>query len=136
MAVKLKEHIKINSLYNPYQTAYKQGRSTETALISIKNYVHLSLSKGVPTALVLINLSTTFDTADHCIFSGVCHPSLECVDPLVYFSPKSVLHYQICAISSKLALPYQICSSSSLGFHRGVSWSYTAVIYNSTEVGY
>ena len=49
------------------QSAYKSGHSTETVLLAIKNDVHLSLSKGMPTALVLLDLSAAFDTIDHCI---------------------------------------------------------------------
>ena len=35
------------------------------ALLSIKNDIHLSLSRGEATALVLLDLSATFDTIDH-----------------------------------------------------------------------
>ena len=48
----------------------KPGHSTETALLSIKNEVHLSLARGEPTALVLLDLSATFDTIDHNILLG------------------------------------------------------------------
>ena len=34
----------------------------ETALLSIKSYIHLSLSRGETTALVLLDLSAAFDT--------------------------------------------------------------------------
>ena len=44
--------------------------STETALLSIKNKVHLSLARGEPTALVLLDLSSMFDTIDHNILLG------------------------------------------------------------------
>ena len=47
------------------QSAYKVGHSTETALLCIKNEIHLSLSKGMPTALVLLDLSAAIDTIDH-----------------------------------------------------------------------
>ena len=50
---------------NSYQSAYKPGHSTETALLSIKNDIHLSLSRGEATALVLLALSAAFDTIDH-----------------------------------------------------------------------
>ena len=63
VAKQLLEHI--HSLDNPYQSAYKTGHSTETAFLSIKNEVHLSLSQGEPTALVLLDLSAAFDTIDH-----------------------------------------------------------------------
>ena len=65
-----KQHINNNKLDNPYQSAYKPGHSTETALLSIKNEVHLSLERGEPTALVLPDLSAVFDTIDHNILLG------------------------------------------------------------------
>ena len=54
---------------NENQSAYKSGHSTETALLSIKNDVHITLSKGMPTALVLlhVDLSAAFGTIDHSI---------------------------------------------------------------------
>ena len=59
---------------NSYQSAYKAGHSTETALLLIKNEVHLSLARGEPTALVLLDLSAAFDTLLNCLQSwfGVC----------------------------------------------------------------
>ena len=48
-----------------FESAFKVGHSTETALLCIKNEIHLSLSKGMPTALVLLDLSAAFDTSDH-----------------------------------------------------------------------
>ena len=65
VAKQLLSHIVENHLDNPHQSAYKAGHSTETALLSIKNEIHLSLSKGEPTALVLLDLSAAFDTIDH-----------------------------------------------------------------------
>ena len=50
---------------NSYQSAYKSGHSTETALLSIKNDIHLSPSRGEATVLVLLDLSDAFDTIDH-----------------------------------------------------------------------
>ena len=54
-----------HDLGNTFQSACKLGHSTETALLCIKNEIHLSLSKGIPTALVLLDLSAAFDTIDH-----------------------------------------------------------------------
>ena len=60
----LMQHINSNNLDNPRQSACKSGHSTETALLLIKNEIHLSLSRGEPTALVLLDLSAAFDTID------------------------------------------------------------------------
>ena len=65
VASQLKGHLDENNLGNHYQSAYKTGHSTETALLCIKNDVHTSLSKGMSTALVLLDLSAAFDTIDH-----------------------------------------------------------------------
>ena len=70
VARQLTSHINNNKLDNLHQSAYKPGHSTETALLSIKNEVHLSLARGEPTALVLLNLSAAFDTIDHNILLG------------------------------------------------------------------
>ena len=70
VAKQLTSHIKNNKLDNPHQSAYKPGHSTETALLSIKNEVHLSLAHSEPTALVLLDLSATFDKIDHNILLG------------------------------------------------------------------
>ena len=59
-----------NKLDNPHQSAYKPGHSAETALLSVKNEVHLSLACGEPMALVLLDLSAMFDTIDHNILLG------------------------------------------------------------------
>ena len=57
--------------------------STESALLCIKNEIHTSLAKGIPTALILLVLSTAFDTIDHgtlidCLSSwfGACGSAL------------------------------------------------------------
>ena len=81
----LMQHIKhSNNLENPRHSAYKNGHSTETALLHIKNEIHLSLSWGGPTALVLLELSAAFDTIDHttllnCLKSwfGLCGTALK-----------------------------------------------------------
>ena len=53
VACQVKGHVEEHELGNYLQSAYKTGHSTETALLCIKNDIHVSLSKGMPTALVL-----------------------------------------------------------------------------------
>ena len=63
----LMQHISGNNLGNPPQSVYKTGNSTETALLHVKNEIHVSLSYGDHTALVLLDLSAAFDTTDKMI---------------------------------------------------------------------
>ena len=81
VASQVKSHVDDNDLGNNFQSAYKSGHSTETALLCIKNDIHVSLSEGMPTALVLLDLSAAFDTIDHAGF-------LECLSSWFGFSGK------------------------------------------------
>ena len=65
VAAQIRSHMDSHYLGNIFQSAYKVGHSTETALLCIKTEIHLSLSKGMPTALVLLNLSAAFKTIVH-----------------------------------------------------------------------
>ena len=65
VASQLNDRVTSNSLENVSQSAYKQGHSTETALLSIKKEVHLALARGKATAVVLLDQSAAFDTIDH-----------------------------------------------------------------------
>ena len=65
VASQLNDHVASNGLENVSQSAYKQGHSTETALLSIKSEVHLALARGEATSVVLLDQSAAFDTIDH-----------------------------------------------------------------------
>ena len=66
VAAQIRSHMDSHDLGNTFQSAYKVGHSTEIALLCIKNEIHLS--KGMPTALVLLDLSSAIDTIDHDTF--------------------------------------------------------------------
>ena len=65
VATQLNDHVSLNNLENIRQFAYKLSHSTESALLSIKNDVHLAFAKGEATAVVLLDQSAAFDTIDH-----------------------------------------------------------------------
>ena len=62
VASQLNDHVSLNGLENVRQSAYKLAHSTESALFSIKNDVHLAFAKGEATAVVLLDQSAAFDT--------------------------------------------------------------------------
>ena len=66
VAKQLTSHINNNKLDNQHRSAYKPGHSTETALLSIKMRPIFLWH----AALVLLDLSATFDTIDHNILLG------------------------------------------------------------------
>ena len=65
VASQLNDHVSLNGLENVRQSAYKLGHSTESALLSIKNDVHLAFAKGEATAVIFLDQSAAFDTIDH-----------------------------------------------------------------------
>ena len=57
--------IRTSEPHTPFQSAYKLGHSTKTALLSIRNIVHLALARDETTTVVLLDQSAAFDTTDH-----------------------------------------------------------------------
>jgi len=60
------EYLKENNLYDKFQSAYKDMHSTETALVRVQNDMLMSVDEGHPVILVALDLSSAFDTVDHC----------------------------------------------------------------------
>ena len=56
-----------NALYEDYQSAYRPFHSTETALLRVQNDILTSIDNKEITVLVLLDLSSAFDTVYHAI---------------------------------------------------------------------
>ena len=61
----MSDHVSSNSLINHFQSAYKPGRSTETALLEIVNDRLPSLDNGNIFIVKFLYLSVAFDTTNH-----------------------------------------------------------------------
>ena len=61
----MSDHLSSNSLLNPFQSAFKPGQSTETALLEIVNDLLLSHDNGNISIVTFFDLSAAFDTIDH-----------------------------------------------------------------------
>ena len=58
-------HLQRHGIGDPLQSAYKQGASTETAMMHIKEEIDRILDNGDAVLMVLLDLSAAFDTIDH-----------------------------------------------------------------------
>jgi hypothetical protein len=65
VAARLAAHVEANDLHEPFQSAFKAKHSTETALIRVNNDILRAMDDGKVGILVLLDLSSAFDTVDH-----------------------------------------------------------------------
>ena len=65
VATRYKDYLSSNKLSEPLQSAYRQGHSTETALLKVKNDFMHELDEGRVVLLVMLDLTAAFDTIDH-----------------------------------------------------------------------
>ena len=54
-----------HDLHKPLKSAYKQFHSTETALIKVHNDIMWAMERKGVTILLLLDLSSAFDTIGH-----------------------------------------------------------------------
>lgn len=64
-AVQLKDHVKDHDLFEKFQSAYLEGRGTETALLRMNNDFLCAKDVQHVTALLLLDDSSAFDTVNH-----------------------------------------------------------------------
>ena len=62
IAERLVSHMQDNGIVEKYQSAYKANHSTETALLRVYNDLLISIDQGEGATLVLLDISSAFDT--------------------------------------------------------------------------
>ena len=57
-----------NNLFDKFQSGYRKSYSTETALLYVIDTLLHNIDKNTSTQIILLDLSSDFDTIDHNIF--------------------------------------------------------------------
>ena len=109
-----------NTMYEIFQSAYRKAHSTETALTRVQNDIICSLDDKNCVLLLLLDLSSAFDTIDYsvllsCLFTyiGICGDALSWFKSYLsdrYLSVRC-LHY----VSGKQPLQTGVPQGSVLG---------------------
>ena len=76
VAGQLQAHLNTNGLHVKFQSAYRRGHSTETALLRILNDLLVMIDGGNNAVLVLLDLSAAFDTLDHTLLLQRLHAEI------------------------------------------------------------
>ena len=61
----LMRYAELTDMMESFQSAYRQGYSTETALLQVKTDILDAIDRKEVTCLVMLDLSTAFDTVSH-----------------------------------------------------------------------
>ena len=106
---RLAMHVKHSPNYNRFQSAYRRGHNTETAVLRMLNVVYHTADSGTRTMLLQLNLSSAFDTLDTITLLrrlrftfGISGPALNWV------SSYSVRRCQICSFRREAFVDHQL----------------------------
>ena len=62
---RLSDYLLEHELFDPLQSAYRPHHSVETLLMNVSSFILREMESGSVTAMVLLDLSSAFDTVDH-----------------------------------------------------------------------
>lgn len=80
VAKQFMSHTSTNHLLPQNQSAYRPFHSTETAVVSVHNDLVRAIDSGHVTCLILLDLSSAFDTVDHQILLSILNHHFNVTD--------------------------------------------------------
>ena len=109
-----------HQLLPDFQLTYRKGYSTETSLIKITNDILWSMERKEITAMIVLDMSATFDTVDHDLLLDILHNRYGIVDTALqwywsYLRPQGMKVFINNAYSSIRTLNFSVLQESASG---------------------
>ena len=73
IAIQIQHHMETHNLFDTFQSAYRPHQSCETAIVRIQDDIMKSLDSHKYVILVLLDLSSAFDSVDHAILMNTLY---------------------------------------------------------------
>ena len=108
VASALVKYLDENQLFDPYQSAYRKGHSTESALLKVYNDMLVARDKGHCVLSVYLDLSAAFDTIDHIILIRRLSEIGVSDTPLAWFLSYLSSRHQSVLVNSVLSEPLAV----------------------------
>ena len=108
-----------NNLLEPFQSAFRACHSTQTALTKVVNDILLNLDSNSTLVLLLLDLSTAFDTTDYAILSDKLQSGI---------SGLALVLLKVHIIFPTI-IPHQYLPMVSVGFTRALFWALCSSLY-------
>ncbi len=85
VAGQLQQYLSINNILEPFQSEFRSGHSTETALIRVTNDLLISADKGACSILLLLAITAAIETISHVVLLEILHTWLSISIALEWF---------------------------------------------------
>ena len=138
-------YLEINKLLPDYQSAYRRGFSTVTALLKLSSDILWNMERQRVTALTALDLSATFDTMDHGVLIELLHKTFGVSNNALswfkaYLSPRMAEVHVNCSSSEAQKLDFSVPRGSICGSVLCITYASTLENYikdsNVSLVGY
>ena len=108
-------YLSVNKILDPHQSAFKKHHSTETALTSVLNDLLTTLDDNQCIHIVLLELSSAFDTINHNILINRLYYLGISDAPLLWFKSYLSNHSYSVQIGESLSSPIPVTCGVTQG---------------------
>ena len=120
VASRIHTHLSRNNLHTKNQSAYRSGDGVESALLSISDSILRSLDTGKGVIMLLLDMSTAYDTIDHKLLISTLHHHLGITGNAIkwissYITDRTFQVKVGSVLSRKHSLQYGVPQGSVLG---------------------